>query len=126
MVRTEELIPMSVLSDTECKFKREVAFSEIEINELVGVTVEDSYENNQKVYTTTASFTTHRHEPLKSRRLAFRLTAADGKRYMIGTISRPYPVVKESVPYPGKLPDTTLNSVTITWKSILPMLLILE
>ncbi|MGX8697961.1 MAG: hypothetical protein ACSW8D_16395, partial [Prevotella sp.] len=92
----------------------------------VGVTIEDSYENNQKVYTTTATFNTCDKQPMTVRQAAFRLTSVDGKRYMIGTDSRPYPIIRERNPFPEKPVDSSLKTVTITWKSLMPMLLIVE
>lgn len=117
---------IQVLSETTCRFKSQPVFSEINIKELVGVAIEDSYENNQKVYTTTATFNTCDKKPITVRQASFRLTSVDGKQYMIGTDSRPYPIIKERNPYPEKPADTTLKTVTITWKSLLPMLLIVE
>ena len=117
---------LQLVGESSCRFKSQVGFSEISINELVGVTVEDSYENNQKIYTTTATFQTCDKKPLTARQVAFRLTSIDGSQYMIGTSSRPYPIIKERNPFPEKPADTTLKTVTITWKSLLPMLLIVE
>ena len=117
---------IQVLNETSCRFKTNPVFSEISVKELVGVTIEDNYENNQRVYTTTATFNTCDKKPMTVRQAAFRLTSLDGKRYMIGTDSRPYPVIKEKNPFPEKPGDSTLKTVTITWKSLLPMLLIVE
>ena len=126
MVRVEELTPMRIISDTECRFTREVDFSKIDIQELVGVTIEDSYENNQRVFTTTATFSTCCKKPVTDRHMAFRVTSVDGKRYMIGTNARPFPVVREKNPYPDRPADSSLKTVTIVWKSLLPMLHIIE
>ena len=117
---------IQVLNETSCRFKTQPVFSEIGIKELVGVTIEDSYENNQRVYTTTVTFNTCDKKPMTARQAAFRLTSLDGKRYMIGTDSRPYPIIKERNPFPEKPGDSTLKTVTIVWKSLLPMLLIVE
>lgn len=124
MTAIKNLTPLRVVSDTSVKFTNAVQFSPVSILELVGVTVEDSYENNQKVYTTTAVFNTFCKEPMTDRRLAFRLTSVDGKRYLIGLNTRPFPIIKEKNPYPEKPTDTSLKNVTITWKSFYPMMLI--
>jgi len=126
MVRIEELLPLRITSNTSCVLLRELDFVDLDIQELVGVSIEDSYENNQKVYTTTATFSTKRKEPFSSRGLAFRLTSVNGQRFMIGTQERPFPVIKEKNPFPEKVPDSTLKTVTITWKSTFPMLRIIE
>lgn len=124
MTEIENLTPLRVVSDTSVKFTNEVPFSPVDILELVGVNIEDSYENNQKVYTTTAVFNTFCKKPMANRRLAFRLTSVDGKRYLIGLNTRPFPIIKEKNPYPEKPTDTSLKNVTITWKSFYPMMLI--
>ncbi len=114
------------VDNTSCRLGNAPSFSEISIRELVGVTVDDEYENNQRVYTTTATFSTCEKMPLSRRRVVFRLTSMDGRRYLIGTDSRPYPVFRESNAFPGKAGDSILKKVTITWKSLFPMLLIIE
>lgn len=126
MALSESLSYLKIVSDISCRFTHNVSFEEICINEVVGVTIEDSYENNQKVYTTTAIFQTCDKLPITKRHLSFRLTGIDGKRYMIGTNSRPFPIIKENNPYPEKVTDSSLKTVTITWKSMLPMLLIVD
>lgn len=126
MARAESLTAIRLISESVCRFTHDVEFEKINIQELVGVTVEDSYENNQKVYTTTATFQTCGKEPMTERQVAFRLTALDGHRFMIGTNSRPFPIVKEQNYFPEKPTDTSLKKVTVTWKSLFPMLLIIE
>lgn len=126
MVRCEELATMKIISGTSCRFSQEPDFSEMDIQELVGVTIEDNYDNNQKAFTTTATFDTRCKQPMTDRHVAFRLTSVDGKRYMIGTNGRPYPIVKEKNAFPVKPADSTLKTVSITWKALYPMLLIME
>ena len=126
MADASNLGSLRVVGEASCRFKSLAVFSEIHIHELVGVTIEDSYENNQKVYTTTATFKTCDKMPLTVRQVAFRLTSVSGQQYMIGTGSRPYPIIKESNPFPEKPADSTLKTVTITWKAPLPMLLVID
>lgn len=108
-----------------CFLSNALIFTNIDIYELVGVRVEDEYENNQRQYTTTATFRTARKIPASTRQCIFRLTSADGTKYIIGTGQIPHPVVKEKEPYPEKPADTTLNTVTVIWKAVYPMLKVL-
>lgn len=117
---------MEILYGASCRITREPNFEEINIWELVGVNIEDSYENNQKVYTTTATFQTCDKEPITERQLAFRVTSMNGQRFLIGTNARPYPIIKERNPFPEKPTDSAMKTVTITWKAIYPMLRIVE
>lgn len=120
------LVPMRMASATSCRFSSAVAFTEINIEDLVDVIIEDEYENNQRVYTTTASFRTCSKSVVLGRKLAFRLTSVDGKRFMIGSRTRPYPIIRVKDPFPGRPTDDTLKTVTVTWKALTPMLLIEE
>lgn len=119
------LSAMSVVDGESCIIPA-VHFTEIEIHDVVGVKISDEYENNQKIYTTTATFRTARKTPVAMRRQVFRLTSMDGKRFLLGTSDRPYPVVKEENPFPEKPVDGMLKTVTITWKSVLPLLSIIK
>ena len=126
LASSESLSMLVVIDESTCRFKSSAAFTEININELVGVTVEDELVNNQRVYTTTATFKSCSKIPMEARRKAFRLTSVDGQRFMIGTNARPYPIIKENNPFPEKPTDSSLKTVTITWKAPHPMLRILE
>ena len=126
MSPVDTLSAMEVVSESSCRFSSAVTFSGIDISELVGVTVEDDYNNNQKVFTTKATFKTCSKLQPAGRRMAFRVTSVDGKRFMIGSHARPYPIISEKNPYPERPTDAVLKTVTITWKSMLPMLLIEE
>ena len=126
MVDCEDLYPMVVFQNDTCKLHDDPDFQEIPIYELVGVNIEDSYENNQKVFTTTATFNTDCKQPMTDRKKAFRLTSVSGLRYLIGINLRPFPVIKEKNAFPEKPTDSSMKTVTITWKALYPMLLIMD
>lgn len=126
MIRCEDLISLKIISDTSCRFQNNPFFVNLNIHDLVGISIEDSLENNQKVYNTVATFQCCCKQPLTDRRLAFRLTSIDGKRYLIGTNNRPYPIIKEKNTFPEKPTDSTLKNVSVTWKALYPMLLIVD
>ena len=94
----------------------------IPIKELADVKVEDSFENGQKYYTTTVSFYSPDRELTKSQRAAFRLTSVRGKLYLMGSNDRPYPIIKETANFPDDPKNTSMKRVVITWKSIFPLL----
>ena len=124
MIRIEDLNSLQMISPSSCRMKSSLLFTDLEIQDLVGVTVEDSYENAQRKYTTTVTFKTPCRKFLALRCMAFRLTDANGNQYLIGTNSRPYPIIKELQTFPDKVPDSSLKQFSITWKSMHPMLLI--
>lgn len=122
MIRIEDLNSLRLISKYECRMKQSLLFTDLDIQDLVGVTVEDSYENAQRKYTTTVTFKTPCRKLLALSRMAFRLTDVNGNQYMVGTNSRPFPIIKEVQNYPEKVPDSSLKQFTITWKSMCPML----
>lgn len=122
MAEAGVLSSMLITSPSSCHFRIMPDFQEIDIQELVGVKIEDTCENNQKVFTTTATFYTKDKTPMSSRQKCFRLTSVSGQQYIIGTAQRPYPIIKENNAFPEKPADSTLKQVTITWKAPHPML----
>lgn len=113
-------------SDSSCKLLPNVNFASINnIYGLIAVKMENAVENGNQVYTTTVTYNTSDKKPGGRQRLAFRLTSVHGTQFLVGTNERPYPVVKESNPFPAAAGDTVLKTVTITWKAPMPMLRIL-
>ena len=73
-------------------------------------------ENNEEIRNTVLEFKTCHYGDAVPRRQVFRLTSADGTLFLLGTHERPYPVIKQSLPYP-KGQDSQLRTVTVTLKS---------
>lgn len=126
-IRSSELSGLIRVTNSSCRIPSDVNFTEInEIVNLVGVKMEDESQKGETVYTTTVTFQTKRKDVVRWKRIAFRLTSIDGNQFLVGTGSRPYPVVKENNTFPEKPGDSTLKTVTITWRSLLPMLYIVK
>lgn len=119
------LLDALVLSEKDCFLTRDVNFTEVNAFGNIQVSDDSNYENNELVWTTTITYKAKSKNPQMWRRKAFRMTAIDGKKYLVGTGERPFPVIKESNPYPDKATGSTLMTVTITWKSLHGMLRIL-
>ena len=116
---------MMILPKGECHIVNTSMFTEFNTKGLVDVTVKDELSNNQLVYTTTVEFNTCIKTTEGMRRKAFLLTAADGTRYVVGTGSRPYPVITESNPFPDRPTESMLKKVTVKWTAPHPMLRII-
>ncbi len=102
-----------------------VNFTEINMQELTGVKMEDTLENGERRYNIEATFQTCDKTPDDKREVAFRLTSADGNRFLLGTDARPYAIMKENNPYPQQAPDSSLKTVSISYQGPNPLLLIL-
>ncbi len=126
MTDAENLSAMILLSDSSCKLQENVNFTVINIDGLAEVNIEEDYQNNQKTYKTTLQFNSCSKKPLSMRQKAFRLTALDGRRYLIGTSERPFPIIKEKNPFPRQPTGEQMKSVSISWNSIHPMMMIEE
>ena len=115
---------MKMVSFDSCRLPFGVVFTSINTVGLVDVKMEDSLEDNQKIFTTVVTFQTPDKVPSKKSRLSFRLTSANGSQYLVGSYARPYAIIKETNPIPGKAGDSIMKTVTVTWKSSSPMLYI--
>lgn len=111
--------------DNSCRIDQSVNFTEINIVGLADANVESAQENNQVLYTTTVSYKTKDKTLDGKRKVAFLLTSINGNRYLVGTHMRPYPVMKESNPFPSNPVNSILKEVTVTWKNVTPMLSVL-
>lgn len=117
-----KLNALNVFDGNKTCLKVECDWKVLPIKELADVKVEDSLENGQRFYTTTVSFYSPDRDVTKSQRSAFRLTSVKGKRYLIGSNDRPYPIIKEVANFPEDPKNTSMKRVVITWKSIFPLL----
>lgn len=112
-----ELLNAGIFSEQKCFLTANVNFEEINTVGNIQVSDESSYENNELIWTTTVTYKVKSKSPRAWRRKAFRMTAIDGTMYLVGTGDRPFPVIKESNPYPGLPTGTTLMTITVSWKS---------
>ena len=53
-----------------------------------------------------------------NRKLCFRLTAVDGTQYMMGSDSRPYPLVFQDESHPSDAGQSCAVILDVTWKSV--------
>ena len=111
-----QLNPVTILSGDTCSLPPNVNFTDLHIKEQAAVNVESAVENNEELYNTTLEFKTCHYQQAVPRRQVFRLTSADGTQYLLGTHERPYPVIKQVLPFP-KGQDSQLRTVTVTLKS---------
>lgn len=121
-----ELAGMMFLRNDKCAFRSMPIFEKIEAKGLIGVKIDENTENGQKVFTTTATFLTEDRDGRSWYRKCFRLTTIKGKQFLIGSYDRPYPNVKEESNFPQNPADSSLKKITITWKSMHPMMSISE
>lgn len=116
---------MKFLGSSICKIPQNVNFTKI--NNLVGlaaVKMEDEVKNRQHIYSVTLTFQVSCKKVTQLKHQSFLLTSVSGERLLVGTDARPYPIIKESNPYPDKPGDSVLKTVTVSWNTLHPMLAI--
>jgi hypothetical protein len=118
------LYPVTIISDEVCTISPNVNFTDLKIKEQASATVESEVENGEVVRTTTLEFKLCHYADTIPRRQVFRLTSADGRQYLLGTHERPYPLVKQVLPFP-RGSESQLMTVTVTLKSRFGLLRIL-
>ena len=62
---------------------------------------------------------------LPSRPLAYRLSCANGRQYLLGTADPPFPLTTQEDRRPGNAAETSAATLVVTIQSLLPLLNIL-
>lgn len=112
---------LTELPDHCCRLPQNVNFTDINIVELADLKVEAEPENGTIVRAATLSFQVRSDASVPERRAAFRLTGADGRRFILGSYARPYPIIKSSTPFPGRADGSRLRSFTVTLRCADPL-----
>ena len=80
------------------------------------LTISEKIEDGVRMHTAQLVF--HTCEELEDcERQVYRCKTAEGKFYLIGTDSRPYPVTTISKPHPDNMTDSQLDEVTVMYTS---------
>ena len=108
---------MAIVNNLFCIIPPGVVFTTINIEGLADLNIEDTIEENQRVYNTSLSFRTCDKQPADIRRSVFLVESVRGRRYLVGSASRPYPIYKETNHFPDRPTDSTLKQVNVSWRS---------
>ena len=116
-IPAEALADLVVANQLFVRLPTDLSLNKINIEGLAGMTIEDQVENNQRFYTTTLTFRACEKKPADIRRSAFIVESVVGKRYLIGSDVRPWPIYKEVNRFPDKPTDSALKECTVTWRA---------
>lgn|SRR5574344_261697 len=117
-----KLSSVVIVSDKDVIVPADIIFNEIDIKKPCSCEISDAVESKTRLYTTKLVFQTCDDNIPKNGFVAYKVTTANKISYLIGTYDRPYPVVNSVDPFPSALTDSTLKTVTVTYKNTLPML----
>lgn len=87
------------------------------ISGLAGLEVTDEVEDGMRTYTSKLTFVSEERSALPAGPVAFRLTAADGTQFVMGSAERPHPVITISDSHPAKASSVCACTYTAQWQS---------
>ncbi len=125
-VRADDLNTVVFPSRHQCIIPTDVVFGQIYAKSPSSCEITDKIESKVRIFTSKLTFKTFEQIDCDAHPLAFRVTTADGCRYLIGRPQRPYPVVTRSETMPGSMTDTSLITYTVQWSDVLKPLLCVE
>ncbi len=116
------VVPLSLIGEvtlvslSEARLGSEVPFRDLSaIKKPAQLTIADKIEDKVRLFQSKLVFYSCEDALVDLDRSAFLCEAIDGKRYLIGTGDRPYPVVTQQENHPSNGSDSQLTEVTVTW-----------
>ena len=125
VTEAENLKSMALLSRHSCYLPSDVGFRNIACKNPSSCEITDKVESKVRIFTSKLSFKTREQIDPGWKTLAYRVTTADGSRYLIGCELRPYPVLTRTENMPGSHTDSSLIVYVATWTGILKPLQII-
>lgn len=101
-------------------------FAELYIDGLAKVEVDEAVDNGSRLSTVKLTAHTACNFIVDHRKLAWRVTTVTGEKYLIGTTEQPYPITTVSSDFPDKETERSGQTITVTWKTPLTLLKIID
>lgn len=79
--------------------------------------ITDKYDDKVRIYTHKLIYRTCEEDINQAAQYAYLLEDLDGRRYLIGSSTRPYPTINVSEVHPDSYSSSTLNEVTVQWQA---------
>lgn len=99
------------------KIPEDLPFVELCTVGLSNFDISDKVENKVRIFHHSLKSKLVERIEIGNRKLCFRLTAVDGSQYMIGTDSRPYPLVQQEDLHPSELSQSCVVTLDVNWKN---------
>ncbi len=98
------------------KVANDVHWQSLVIKVPARLTISDKVEDGVRLHTAQLVFRTCEDYD-DGGRWVYRCHTADGRKYLIGSDARPYPVGTVTKNHPDNMTDSQLDEVTVTWTS---------
>lgn len=109
-----------------CILPQDVEFRQIHCKNPSSCEISDKVESKVRIFTSKLTFKSCEQIDCDGLPLAYRVTTADGCRYLIGRDHRPFPVLTRSELMPSSHTDSSLITYTVTWSDTIKPLQIIE
>ena len=90
------------------------------------VEVDEAIENGSRLSTVKLTAHTACNFIVDHRKLAWRVTTVTGEQYLIGTTEQPFPITTVANDFPDKETERSGQIITVTWKTPLTLLKIID
>lgn len=109
-----------------CILPQDVEFRQIQCKNPSSCEISDKVESKVRIFTSKLTFKSCEQINSDDIPLAYRVTTADGCRYLIGRDHRPFPILTRSELMPSSHTDSSLITYTVTWSDVIKPLQIIE
>ena len=109
-----------------CIIPSDVVFQQIHCKVPSSCEITDKIESKVRIFTSKLTFKTNEQIDCEVHPLAYRMTTADGCRYLMGRGHRPFPVITRTENMPSSHTDSSLITYTVTWSDTVKPLQIIE
>jgi len=125
-VRADDLSAVVFPARHLCIIPSSVVFQQIAAKSPSSCEITDKIESKVRIFTSKLTFKSSEQIDCEAHPLAYRVTTADGCRYLIGRSHRPYPVLTRTENMPGSMTDSSLITYTVTWSDVVKPLRCIE
>lgn len=89
---------------------------------LASLEAADELQQSARVFTHKLACTIPARKPLPECPLVWRVTSADGTRYLLGSYDKPFPVWSQTDKFPDRTSDKTACVLTVRYASMMPLM----
>lgn len=82
---------------------------------LSQIDISDKLDNKVRLYTMKLTVVTLERFHVGNKKYVFRVTTVTGEKYLIGTETRPYPIITNSETYPNEPAGKATNTLIVTY-----------
>ena len=126
MTEAENLKSVVFPMDQRCIVPSAANFRSIQCKVPSSCEISDKVESKVRIFTSKLTFKSCEQIDPNYRPLAFRITTADGIRYLMGCDRRPYSVLTRTENLPSSHTESSLITYTATWTDVIRPLQIIE